>query len=277
MKLCMSHIAWPAGQETEFLGLLSQKGVVGLEIAPSRIWDEPVQASVRERQTYRDLVESHGLKIVALHALLYTRRDLGFFREKTVLERTGDYLKRLCVLAGDVGAKILVFGSPANRKRGEMPLDLAYEQAAALFSDVAEVAAGCNTCLCIEPLGHEETDFITSALDGLKLMNMVSSPGFGLHLDSKALSEESIGFERVMEQVVPHALHYHASEPDLAMTGSSGSVNHTAMGDILRRKGYKRFVSIEMRAQPDCKKAVEESLELVKANYLIYENGKTDD
>ena len=111
--------------------------------------------------------------------------DLGLFREPEVEAATVEYLMRLCKLAGELGARVLVFGSPRNRRRGDIPLHEAMERAALLFLKVAAAAADWGVCFCIEPLRPEETDFISSAQEGFRLVNMINNRGFGLHLMPK--------------------------------------------------------------------------------------------
>ena len=94
MKLSISHIAWPVENETFYLELVSRFGCKGLEVAPSRLWKEPVNSTLEERREYRRKVESFGLRIISLHALLFTRRELGFFRSSATDWRTVEYLKQ---------------------------------------------------------------------------------------------------------------------------------------------------------------------------------------
>ena len=74
MKLSISHIAWPFEQEAFFLERLKGWGCSGLEIAPNRLWQDPVQASTGERVLFKRLIQRSGLEVSALHALLYNQR-----------------------------------------------------------------------------------------------------------------------------------------------------------------------------------------------------------
>ena len=123
--------------------------------------------------------------------------------------------------------------------------------------------------MCIEPLSPEHTNFINTALEGLRLVKMVASPGFGLHLDSAALASEGEGVAQVIKKVLPSISHFHASEPGLGLIGSSGQVNHALFGRLLREHLYEGYVSIEMRLQPDYDSAVRKGL--AKATKLYFE------
>lgn len=228
----------------------------------------PDETTMQERLEYRLAVETAGLRIVSLHALLYGRPDLGIFSDIQAENKTIEYLKALCNLAKDLGASVLIFGSPANRLRKGLSVSEAMERSISFFSKVAECAYSNDVCLCIEPLGPTETDFVTSAMEGLELVRKVNHKGFGLHLDSKALSEEEEDVRPVMRKAVPFAKHFHISEPDLGIIHSSGIVKHQVMGEILQQESYNGFVSIEMRIQKDYYNAVRKSIFQAKNCYF---------
>ena len=268
MKLSISHIAWPPAKEDFYLGRLKGYGCTGLEIAPNRLWPEPLEASHKERLSFKRRVQACGLEIVSLHALLYQRRDLGLFREPEVEARTIAYLQGLCGLAADLGAKVLVFGSPKNRRRGALAYDEAMGRAAGFFGRIARTAAEEGVRLCIEPLGPGETDFISTAREGLALVEMVNHPGFGLHLDAKAVAEEGKDFSEILRPVIHRLEHFHINDPELVEVDSTGEVDHLALGRALRNLGYRQYVSIEMRTLSEYPQAIERSVHLAKRAYI---------
>lgn len=268
MKLAISNIAWPAAEEAAYIKYVSEWGCAGIEIAPSRIWPEPLNASRAERRAFKSLVEKFGLKIPSLHALLFNRPDLGIFRGPEVERQTVGYLKGLCQLAADLEARVLVFGSPRNRQRGEIPMEEAFATAAAFFAKVAPMAGDLGVCVCIEPLRPEETDFVFSVADGLRLVEMVSHPGFGLHLDAKAVSAEGGDLFARLQRATPKLEHFHINDPNLTEISSSGTVPHGLLAQALQTAGYQHYVSIEMRCWPDHYQVINRSIEFSRKTYL---------
>jgi D-psicose/D-tagatose/L-ribulose 3-epimerase len=270
MKLAISHIAWPIEENAAYLRLIRELGCSGVEVAPSRLWAEPVRATVEERRQFRRGVQEFGLEITALQALLYNRPELGLFRGREIEAETIAYLKGLCRLAADLKARVLVFGSPGNRKRGDLPLGEAFEKAAGFFAQVAPTAANLGVCLCIEPLRPQETDFITTAKEGLRLVEMVNSPGFGLHLDAKAVHAEGGNPGEIIGQVFHRLQYFHINDPNLVEVNSTGEVDHGALAGALHGSGYQGYVSIEMRYLPHYPEAVRRSLIFAKSAYLDF-------
>jgi D-psicose/D-tagatose/L-ribulose 3-epimerase len=260
MTLCISNIAWHQEQEDAFLAVLPEMCCNLLEVAPSKIWPEPVAAAPSELRAYRAHVESFGLRIVSIQALLYSRPDLKLFVSQGGDRAAARYLVGLCRVAEDLGAEVMILGSPKNRCKGELTPRQAAERAAEIFAPVATAAAESGTRLCIEPLGPSETDFITTAREGAELVQLMDHPGFGLHLDAKALAEESGDLDEILRLAVPLTHHFHISEPHLGIPGASGLVDHARLGRLLAQHCYTKATSVEMTRQGDPHQAVATAL-----------------
>jgi sugar phosphate isomerase/epimerase len=266
MKVAVSNIAWDPMELTEHLHLLAELGCEGVELAPSVIWREPVDATQDERRAVRRMVESRGLTVVALHALFYTRPDLHIFEG---YEDARAYLVKLVELAGDLGAGRVVFGSPKARSRGHRDRDECIARAATFFRECAGAAERRDVVVCVEPLSEADgCDFITNSREGLELVARVDHPHFRLHLDVKAMIGADEDFDDAFARSRPVLEHVHVGDPGLAPPGTSG-YDHTRPGDALRNSGYDRFVSIEMRRGfGPSREMIRRSVDYVRRCYL---------
>lgn len=267
MQLAVSNIAWEDDKLGFYLRLLRELGCDGIEIAPSRIWSEPISASREERKRLRELISDHGLEVVGFHALLYTHPELKMFDGKETYEKTVEYVKELICLCGDLGGRVMVFGSPRNRERGQRDLGECLSIATEFFYRLAEEAERHNVFICIEPL-QQNCDFITTSLEGLNLVKRVNHPHFRLHLDVRAMQEAGEDFLRIFSECTEVLEHVHVGDSNLSPPGYDG-FNHQAIGMALRRTGYSKYVSIEMRegfGPPP--KILEESVGLIKSFYI---------
>jgi sugar phosphate isomerase/epimerase len=246
VKLAVSNIAWGNDDLPGHLQLLKRLGCAGVEIAPSIIWEEPAVATAVQRRDLRALVEQNGLLIVGLHSLFYTRPDLNILGGEEAQESALRYMQRLIELCAALGGKTMVFGSPQGRKRGPLTLAQAMDRAALFFCKTGEMAEEYGVYVLIEPLGPDETDFITSSAQGMALVSQVNHPHFRLHLDAKAMISVGEDFDEVCHQYAGQYKHFHVGDPGLAPPGSTG-VDHAPLGRALRNAGYDGFVSIEMR------------------------------
>jgi len=270
MKLAVSHIGWPVEKNEEILPRLIEEGVEGLEIAPSKLWEDTWNISFFQVENLRKEVERYGLKIVGLHALLYDHPELCLFKGKDAEIKSVDFLAGLGKLCSDLGGKTLVFGSGPNRRRGQIPVENAMDIAVGFFSKVSEKMLENEVCLCIEPLGSNETDFIDSAEQALRLIKRVDHEGFRGQLDTKSLYAANEINVPLFEAFRKYLVHVHINDPGLVELGSTGLVNHEKIGKLLKHINYDRFVSIEQKTVciEDPFKAVLNSIKEAKRCYL---------
>lgn len=246
LRLAASNIAWEPAEDDAVAAILRARGFTGVEIAPTKRWPAPLDATKQEIAAYRAEWEQRGLKIVAMQALLFGRPDLQLFGSNTIRRALAEYLDAIIELGHGLGATALVFGSPKNRHRGELPLDEALEIATGFFADLGARAAARDIVICIEPNPPEYgCDFITTTHEAVELCRRIDSPGVRVNGDVAAMSMAGEDVARMVQDSWRWFAHVHASEPSLAAV--SDTQLQAAAGEALRASGYEGWVSIEMR------------------------------
>jgi sugar phosphate isomerase/epimerase len=247
MKIAISNIAWEFNEDVEVKSLLKEYSVPGVEIAPTKIWSNPLNANNSEISNYRAFWNGDDIDIVSLQALLFGRPDLVIFQNEKKRQETLEYLARIIELGAGLGAKVFVFGSPKNRLIGDMKYSNAMDVAIEFFNSVGEVANKFGTTFCIEPNpSRYGCDFITNTQEGLELVEEVGHPGFKLHLDAAGMTLSNENIENSLINAKPYLKHFHISEPDLNLI-TNGQVDHKRFSDILKDINYENYISIEMK------------------------------
>jgi sugar phosphate isomerase/epimerase len=247
VRIAISNIAWRSDEEPAVRGLLAERGIDAVEIAPSMVGPKPAELGAAPLALYRDFWRERGIEIVAMQALLFGRGDLALFGSDAQRDELFEYLARIVRVGGALGARALVFGSPGNRKRGALSLERAAEVAAPLFWRIGGVAVESGSCLCIEPVPPEYgCDWIHSAAQARAFVDLVAHPGFGLHIDAAALQMAGEDASQIRASA-GKLRHFHASQPQLAPVGPGSAVPHQEFADTLRACGGVPAVSIEMR------------------------------
>jgi len=270
MRLAISNIAWPSGADAVMTPLLHAHGVEGVELALTKVWPEPLDVSPDEVRAYRAGWERQGLRIVALQALLFGKPHLTLFDSEATRRQTRDYLAGMIERAGQLGAGVLVFGSPKNRRRqGQSPAET-WAIAVPFFRELGSIARRHGVYLCIEPNPPAYgCDFVTTVAEGIKLVDAVAEDGFGLHLDTAGMSLASDPPIASILAAGKRCKHFHVSAPFLAEVAGE-TVPHAAYAQGLRVADYQGWVSIEMgeaRETGAWSAAVERSLAFARAAY----------
>ena len=223
--------------------------VTGLEVAPTKIWDQPASVTEQTAAAYRRRWQERGIEIVAMQSLLFGQQGLELFNGVPARSRMFEYLAMIIRLGSWLGARALVFGSPQSRALHGMGRAEAFEIAVEFFRRLADVAVRHGTTICLEanPADYG-SEFAQTTSDAIELVQQVDRPGFRLQLDtgSLALTGESDG--RTIERAFGFIGHVHVSEPHLRPIDAA-TVDHRSIAAALRRLGYDGWVSLEMRSR----------------------------
>lgn len=248
MNLAVSSIAWTKEEEADVAEVLRDLGVKYIELAPTKIWDEPVKASDEDAQKVIEWWKKYDITPVAFQSMLFARPDLKLFGDEANRKECLKYLQEFTALAGKMGVKKMVFGSPKNRQRGEMPYGEAFVIAKDFFAKIADTAEQYGVVFCIEPNAPQYAcDFVINAKEGAELVRAVNRPGFGLHLDTACMALASDNVAASIRNYAGELEHFHISSPMLEQVEERDDVDHQAAAAALKETAYNKLVSIEMR------------------------------
>lgn len=248
MKLVVSSIAWTNEEEVDVAKVLQELGVKYVEIAPTKLWDEPIETSDEKIEEYKKWWANYGIEIVAFQSMLFAHPDYKIFESEAKREVTKKYLQDFTYLAGKMGAQRMVFGSPKNRQKGDLSDEAAQTIAIDFFKDIAETAQTNNTIFCVEPNALQyNCDFITTAKQGIELVKAVNHPGFGLHLDIACMTLAGDDIADSIKESAPYLKHFHISAPMLEQVEDREDVDYRQSATTLKEIGYNGYISIEMR------------------------------
>ncbi len=261
MKLSVSNIAWLPEEEPEALTMLAEEGVDGLEVAPSLAFGRFDVSSGRVEE-YRRRVADHGLEVRALQSILFGYPGLQVFDPGSHEALLG-HLSGVAAIGSRIGAQVLVFGSPANRRRGQLSPAEATERAGGLFRHIGDRCAAEGISLAIEHNPAEYgCDFLNSLAEGATFVEVVGHDSIGLNVDTGGLVLSGGDYlQRLLE--APPFLHFHLSEAHLAPVGR-GDVDFGGVLTALTQRSYDGWISIEMKRPPEGLSAVRTSVRMIK-------------
>ena len=241
-------------------------GYQGLEIAPFTLAPLITDVSVERRQQLRAQAEACGLTIIGLHWLL--AKTTGFqltSPDATVRKATAGYLVELARCCRDLGGKLLVFGSPGQRR---LPQGSSKEQAAEFAVDTLRRAASAfadfGVTLCLEPLSPPEADFLNTAAEAVALLDGLDHPNFKLHLDVKAMATDVAPAPDLIRRYASWTAHFHANDPNLRGPGF-GATDFVPIFQALCDAHYDGWVSVEVfDYKPDPETIARESIRYMR-------------
>lgn len=245
MKLAVSNIAMPSFHHGNIMSAVAELGISGLEVAPSKVWENTESVTFSQVETYRREVEASGLKVIGIHSLFYDQPHLGVFNNHDTRVATLGFLKHLSRLCADLGGTTLVFGSPQARRRNKLPVGEADSIMVAFLKELCDSIRGHGTFILLEALGKNESDYINSLEHVCRIAEQVDSSSMGYHFDAKAASEAGDITPEIMRILGNNLRHVHVNEADFGILGRG--VDHAAIGILLREIQYSGYISLEQR------------------------------
>jgi sugar phosphate isomerase/epimerase len=247
MNLAVSNIAWKNEEEEVVAGLMQELGLSFVEVAPTKLWDDPTKASDEELLAYKDFWSNYGIKIVAFQSMLFGREHLTIFDDESTRNKTKQYLKDFIVVAQKMGATRMVFGSPKNRQRNSMRIEDANNIAKEFFTDIADTAKEYGVVFCIEPNPKDYAcDFVTNAKESDEFVRLVNHSNFKLHLDVAGMTLAGDDIKSAVKRSADILAHTHISAPMLGEVPSE-DVKYIEFFATLNSVGFEGIRSIEMR------------------------------
>jgi len=240
-------------------------GYDGIEIAPFTFGPSVTEISAERRREIRQVASDNGLEIVGLHWLLVSPPGLHIHTtDEALRQRTVDYLRRLIDFAGDIGAPLMVFGSPKARTLENGDFDGAWRRTQDSFRAVLTHLAERGVLLCQESLPAPEADFIQTASDAARMVRELDHPNFRLMLDAKSMAAEDRPSADIIREFCPLVEHFHANDANRRGPGS-GDTDFRPMAHALRACGFGGYVSVEVfDYSPDPETIARESLRYLR-------------
>jgi sugar phosphate isomerase/epimerase len=239
-----TFVDWPLERALEFA---ADCGYKGIEFAPFTLGSSAHEISPVERRDIVRQVQAAGLETVGLHWLLAKTTGLHLTSpDSAVRRRTADYLADLARLCRDLNGTIMVLGSPQQRnlEPGVSPTD-GMHFAADVIQAALPALEDTGVVLAVEPLGPAEGNFLLTAAEGDRLVEMVGSPHCRLHLDCKAMSSEATPIPDLIRRHRDQLVHFHANDPNRQGPGF-GELKFEPILAALEEINYRGWVSVEV-------------------------------
>lgn len=229
--------------------LAARLGYDGLELAPFTLGDEPHRLSSAERRSIRRLAGDAGLAIVGLHWLLVVPPGLSITADDPdTRRRTLEVLRGLVELCADLGGRVLVHGSPGQRRIG--PQEDAAEarrRAVEAITLAAEAAGRAGLTYCLEALPRASTEFVNTLAEAADIVTGAGNPALRCMIDTCAAAAcEPEPVRAVIERWMPTGLIAHVQLNDRSGSApGQGEDDFAPLLEALAQARYAGAMSVE--------------------------------
>jgi sugar phosphate isomerase/epimerase len=226
----------------------AQWGYDGIELAPFTLGQEPHLLPAAKRTQLRRVASDAGIAITSMHYLLRAPAGLSITTtDENCRQRTIDVMRALCVLAADLGAHVLIHGSPDQRQFGPNDEQASRQRGIDSFAAVAAAAQSAGVVYCIEPLSRDQTAFVNTVAEAARIVRAIANPAVRTMIDcSSAALTETEAVPELIARWVPSGLigHIHFNDPNRQGPGD-GKLDFHPILAALRASDYANDAAIE--------------------------------
>jgi sugar phosphate isomerase/epimerase len=241
-------------------------GYDGLEVAPFTLAQYVTDIPDSTRKAIVKSAAEAGLDILGIHWVFVGPEGVYLTHpDVAVRDFTAQYLVDLVHFCGDIGGKVIVFGSPKQRNVGrDVTYNQAFDYARGIFERAMPACEARGVTICMEQLTHLETNFCQTVAETVELIDAVGHPNFQLLLDTKAMAFQAEKRPELIRKYAPYLKHYHANDENLNGPGW-GNVDFGPVFEALKGVLYKGYVSVEVfNFEPGPEAIATKSLEYMK-------------
>ncbi len=253
LKIATCTEPWRDQPIEDVIRLAGELGFDGVELAHFTIADDVREISADRRREMARAASEAGIEIVGLHWLFVSPKGLHLTTpDAEVRQKAADYIKHLADFCGDLGGRVMIFGSPKQRST-EPPntFEEGWKRAKEVFLTTGDTLAARDVTLCIEALAPAETNFVNTLDEATRLADEIGHPNIDVMLDTKAMSFMPEGVLTTIQRFGARAKHFHANEAGGKGVGMPIGPNEPAAIDFkqavaaLVATGYHRWISLE--------------------------------
>jgi D-psicose/D-tagatose/L-ribulose 3-epimerase len=228
--------------------VIRKAGYTGIELAPFTLAEAPGALPQARRRELRSIMEEEELRFVGLHWLMVGPKGLHVTTpDQDVRRRSWEYVDSLIDLCADLGPDgVMVFGSPKQRSTtGGLSEAEATRNFVEGLASVALHAAERGVVVLVEALPRGQCDVVTTLDQAAGIVRELGHPGVRTMFDTHNAVDEVEPHSVLVDRHFDLIRHVHINEMDGRHAGT-GSYDFKPMLDVLRRRGYKGWVSLEV-------------------------------
>jgi sugar phosphate isomerase/epimerase len=256
---------WPI---EEVFAYAARLGYDGVEIAPYTLADSVTDITPKRRRQIKEAAGKCRIEIVGLHWLLVKPEGLHISHpDEFIRIKTQEYIEALIHFCADIGGRMLLHGSPHQRRVHEdWGFEECWELAKETFKVCLRVASKRNVIYCIEPLLRANTNFVNTVEDALRFVREINHPQFQMMFDCRnaCVEEKTAATALVRALTSGHLRHIHVNDANGSGPGC-GDMRFLPMLKILLENRYRGYLSVEVTgSDPDPRTVASRSIGYLK-------------
>tara|TARA_B100000795_G_scaffold267937_1_gene253800 strand:- start:5409 stop:6209 length:801 start_codon:yes stop_codon:yes gene_type:complete len=263
MKLLISNLAWNFDENQKILSLLKKNKIENLEFAPSLL----LQKNLKNKNLIdtKKFWLTGNVKLYSMQSILYGVNNCFIFGNK---KQRSNFIKEIFKkidLAKKLGIKVIVFGSPINKKifkKKKIVLDKIFINT---FKKIALYANKKKIYFCLEANPKiYKSEYLNYTNEALNVVRIINNKYLMVNLDLGTIIQNKEKIDNLINQNIKYIKHVQISVPYLFnVLKYKKKINELIR--LLKFNKYNNNISIEMtRPKKDTFKTIQKTITYIK-------------
>ena len=263
MKLTISNLSWTSEENLRALNMMKKFNIKNIEISAYKVFSN--NYSVKNIKKIQHFWQKKKIKFYSMQSVLFKKKNAYLFGNKIQQKIFFNEIKKKIYLSKKIGIKVIVFGSPSNKKIFlENNFDNLNNIAYNAFKKITKICSKNKICFCIEANPKlYNCEYLNYTKDAIRLVKQINSNFFKLNLDLGTIIENKESFESIIQDNIRLIGHVQISAPYLK---DVLYYKNTIIKFIkeLKVNNYQKYISIERLPVNNNIKNLEKTLKFVK-------------
>ena len=264
IRLTVSNIAWNDPELSKIILLFKENKIDILEFAPNILLKN--NFTKKNILNVKNFWKKNKIKLYSMQSVLFGINNAYLFGNVNQKKIFLNEIKKKIKIAKNLGVKIIVFGSPKNRKiffkKDKKLLNI---EAISIFKKIAEFAEKYKIVFCLEANPKiYKCDYINITSEALEIVKILNNKYFKLNLDVGTIVKNKENVEKLIKENLNFIGHCQLSNPLLTNFNKKNLNIHKKVILLLKKYKYKKVVSIEMLSSKNNYKNVKKSINIFK-------------
>lgn len=213
----------------------------------------------------RRLLEEYGLELAGLcSGQVYGEDGLGLIGpDPEICRRAMGRMKTLVDFAVEFGEGTMLNIGRTRGRADESDQRGSWRRAVESFCELADYAAPKGGRLSLEPINHNEINYIMTTQEGLQMVRDVGRTNFGLMLDVYHMNIEDTNICDSLRDARDYCWHIHFADSNRKWPGNA-NLDFPGVIEALLQLDYRGFVSAEIVPWPDPDAAGRSTIEYLR-------------
>ena len=172
-------------------------------------------------------------------------------------------MKALVDFGSDFGSGTIVNIGRSRGRADESDPEGSWGRAIEAFRELSDYAEPKGVRLALEPVNHNEVNYIITTQDGVRMCEDVDRANFGLMLDTYHMDIEDADIHDSFREARQYCWHVHFSDSNRCWPGSA-NIDFPEVIRTLEEIGYDGFVSAEISPWPDSDTAARSTVDYLR-------------